>query len=426
MKPSFATATLGCKVNQYETESLTKELLEAGFDEVPFSTHADCYIINTCKVTAETEAKSRKIIRRAKRVNPNSLVVVTGCYEPKGFKSAANALGADIFVENSKKGELAKIILAHQDRFSLNEGSPGQRRKKPKTRGLLKIQDGCDQRCSYCVIPSTRGTPFSRDIPSIIKEAQEMADGGIKEIVLTGINLGSFGVNKDKMGESTNLKEAIEAIIPLKGIERIRLSSIDPNHLSDSLISLIANEPKLAAHIHLPLQSGSERILAAMNRKYTPAEFFDRVQAAKKTIPNLALTTDIMVGFPGESDEDFFQTFDLARKACFYKMHVFKFSKREGTLAAQMEGQVRDAVKEERSKLLIELSKEMAAIFLKTFLERRILVLVETYSPKENCLRGLTDNYIKVKSKGDPKLVGEIVPMRAVSIDGDGLFAEIM
>ncbi|MDI6799901.1 MAG: tRNA (N(6)-L-threonylcarbamoyladenosine(37)-C(2))-methylthiotransferase MtaB [Actinomycetota bacterium] len=420
----FAAATLGCKVNQYETDRIAKKLLNAGISEVSFSSLADLYIINTCKVTGETEAKSRKIIRRASRINPKALVVVTGCYSPADEGCLLAEVGADLFIENSNKDSLAEVALAHPKiRGLLSDSEKGVKGTKPRTRALLKVQDGCDQHCSYCVIPFTRGAPKSRDQKSIILEAQELAQSGAREIVLTGVNLGSFGRNRP---EEDCLESLIENVCKIDKIERIRLSSIELSDISDRLISLMGEGSKLCRHLHIPLQSGSDNVLRAMNRNYTADQFLERILTLKARIEDIAITTDIMVGFPGETEADFERTLALAEAVSFAKVHVFKFSSREGTEAAAITARVDSPTKNERSRRLIELAGKMMGSFLARFIERRMKVLVETFNGEDGSVIGSTDNYLKVAATGNQKMVGNIIEMRILARSCDKLSAEVL
>mgnify|MGYP000254881581 CR=1 FL=1 len=422
--PKFAVKTLGCKVNQYESECIARGFLQRGFELVDFSEYADVYVINTCMVTNVTEAKSRKIIRRAIKNNSSALIAVTGCYAELKSDDVKRIKGVDLVVGNGEKERLPDLAAKALSILKF----PEKRDKvfeKPvfHTRALVKIQDGCDQFCSYCIIPHARGNLKSRDLRGIICEVQELVDCGIKEVVLTGIHLGKFGWDlKDRDALKTLLLELKD----IKGLARIRLSSIELKELTRDLISLIAMEPKICKHLHIPLQSGSNTVLRAMDRNYSREDFVGITREIKSFIPDMALTTDIIVGFPGETDGCFQETVSVVKEVAFRKLHVFRFSPRSGTKAAMMSNQTPEAIKESRSHELIGVGEIFTNNFLNRFLGRELHVLVERFNEDCKLMSGFTDNYIKVNFKGPSKSQGQIVAVRALDVQNGEIFGNMV
>lgn len=404
--------TLGCKVNQYETEKIREDMEHRGIRTVPFGSFADVYVINTCTVTATADSKSRKAIRGAIRRNPSALVVVTGCYahlHPDAIQAIA---GVDLVVPNFAKDSIAdritgclrEAIGADQQPSTVNH------QLRSRTRAIVKVQDGCDNFCAYCAVPLARGVLSSRPMSEVADEVRRLAEEGHKEIVLTGIRLGRYE------SEGVSLPALIRRISELNGIERIRLSSVEPMEVSDELLQTMAGLRKVCRHLHVPLQSGSDEVLRRMGRPYTGADFASLIRRARDRIPELGLTTDVMVGFPGETAEQFEATVDLVREVDFSRLHVFRFSPRPGTAAEQMPNRLSAKELERRSRALIELGKRQAQAFAERFVGHEVEVLVEGRRRTvggDEVLVGFTDNYIEVAFRGSASLRGRIVKVRA-------------
>jgi threonylcarbamoyladenosine tRNA methylthiotransferase MtaB len=412
--------TLGCKVNQYETEKIREALEGAGFETVPFSSAADAYVVNTCSVTSAADGKSRAAVRRALRSNPEAFVVVAGCYaelEPDAIRAIE---GVDLVVPNAEKDAIAERIVARFANGLQVRGTasgttcPGRSTIAPRTRtrAVVKVQDGCDQFCSYCIVPHARNQKSSRPIDEVLREISALAQFGYKEIVLTGIRLGSYG------GEC-GLPELIQAASKVEGIERIRLSSIEPWEVDDALLDAM-DCPKVCRHLHIPLQSGDDGILELMNRPYTAERYRQIVSMVRERIPGIGITTDVIVGFPGETDQAFEHTRALIEQIGFSRLHVFRYSARKGTPAALMPDQVSAEVKKLRAENLIELGITAMRRFASSLVGELADVLVEREAAKPNHLTGFTDNYVETRFPGDPALRGQIVAVRIVGVDQDG------
>lgn len=424
----LASATLGCKVNQYDTDSVTTQFLERGYTIVDFNERADIYLINTCTVTNLGDRKSRQMIRRAHRNNPQAKIVVMGCLAQTTPEDIAGIDGVDLIVGTDGRGRIVELVetldengqnLLVDDIFEVTEFEDLPSLDfSGRTRAGLKIQDGCNQFCTYCRVPFARGRSRSRKRASVLDQVEQVVAEGYKEIVLTGIHLGLYG--KD-LEPRISLAEITSEIAQTPGLSRLRIGSIDPNEFTDELISLIADHPVLCRHIHLPLQSGSDAILSKMRRNYSRSDFLNVVEKIRKRIPDVGLTTDIMVGFPGETEEDFQQTLDLARQVGFSKIHVFKYSKRQGTKAAGFLQQTPAYIKEIRSKCLIEVGNELAKAFHQSFLNTELEVLVEQENHGQ--ASGHTDNYILVTFDLEPgmDLIGQTVRVQAVSCNIHGI-----
>ncbi|WP_018247797.1 tRNA (N(6)-L-threonylcarbamoyladenosine(37)-C(2))-methylthiotransferase MtaB [Orenia marismortui] len=418
--------TLGCKVNQYDTEAMMKEFEESGYEIVDFEELADIYIINTCTVTHQGASKSRKITRRAKRRAPDSLVAVVGCYPQVEAEEVMAMTEVDLVVGTKGRSKIVSFVeqamksnspincvqtMSEDDDFeniSIEES-------KQRTRASIKIQEGCDQFCSYCIIPYARGSLRSRELDDVKKEVIRVAEHGFEEIVLTGIHLGQYG--KDK--EGLNLVKLIKSILAIEGIKRIRLSSIEGTEVSDELIDLIAESKKLCRHLHLPLQSGSDKILEVMNRPYNIQEFNNMVNKIKNKIPEIAITTDVIVGFPGESEEDFNDTYEVIEELEFSDLHIFKYSKREGTPAAEFSNQIHSKIKKERSNKLNELSDWLSKQYQQKFIGEKLSVLLEEHRDnRTGMLTGLTDNYLRVFVDANDDLAGKLVEVKIMEKEG--------
>lgn len=425
--------TLGCKANQYDTQMMRTQFEEADYEIIDYKEAADIYIINTCTVTHQGARKSRKITRRLKRKNPDAFIAVVGCYAQVDSEEVLEIEGVDLilgtkgreriveFIEQGLKAD--KKVNFVQD---LTEDDPFESVKldkiRGKTRANIKIQDGCEQFCSYCIIPYARGGLKSRELYNTLTEVQKLVQHGVKEIVLTGIHLGEYGRER----ENLNLVKLLETLIRVDGLERIRLSSIEGTEVSQELIDLIAHSDKLCRHLHLPLQSGSNRVLEAMNRPYRVEEFRAMVERIRERIPKIAITTDVIVGFPRSSEEDFAATCEVVKDLEFSSVHVFKYSQREGTPAAEFEGQVHSKVKNERSERLRKIARNLARQYQKKFINTTQEVLLEERRDKQtNLLTGLTDNYLRVLAAGEDKLKGELVEVE-LRAENDKLFGELV
>ncbi len=393
--------TLGCKVNQVETEALREEFIHHGYQIADSWDAADIYVINTCAVTSTAEKKSRAIIRRARRTNPHSLVVVTGCYAQLAKSELAQLPDVDLLVSNQDKEFLVECInryLRQEEEISCDSSRLRPARythHHPRTRGFIKIQDGCENYCSYCIVPRLRGPVRSKLPEHVLEEIQSMIAADYREIVLNGIHLGHYG--KDMEGwDLTRLLKLILDRVP--GEYRIRLGSLEPTEIGEELIELVINEPRLCKHLHIPLQSGSDRILQSMNRHYTAGQYLELVTDLYLREPKMGLTSDVMVGFPGEGEREFRETYQLIHDSPLNDLHVFRFSIRPGTRAALMENQVSETVKKERSQELIELGRRRRASFLQSLIGAELRVLTEETAPEG--MRGLSENYAEVLVEG--------------------------
>ncbi|HHW49846.1 MAG TPA: tRNA (N(6)-L-threonylcarbamoyladenosine(37)-C(2))-methylthiotransferase MtaB [Clostridiaceae bacterium] len=408
--------TLGCKVNQYETEAITELFEKAGYEVVDFGDVADVYIINTCTVTGESARKSRQMIRRAKAINEDSVVVVAGCYAQTEAEEVAKIPGVNLVIGTKDRGRIVEYVQEIMDgRESINAVDNIMRERqfeelkvgnfKEHTRAFVKIQDGCTQFCSYCIIPYARGPVRSRAPGDIVEEIQKIAEKGFKEVVLTGIHIASYGKDLGNI----SLLDIVNKVHEIDGIERIRLGSLEPTVVTVDFVKNISGLKKLCPHYHISLQSGCDETLKRMNRKYTTSQYETAVNLLRENIDDVAITTDVMVGFPGETEEEFRQTYEFLKKIEFMRMHVFKFSPRKGTPAYSFKNQVTAKEKEKRSKMVIALSMENTIKFNKRFIGRVAPVLFEQEVPSmPGYYEGLTPNYIRVLCKGDNRLKGEI------------------
>lgn len=417
-----ALHNLGCKVNAYETEAMQHLLEEAGYEIVPFTQKADVYVINTCSVTNMADRKSRQMLHKAKKNNPDSIVVAAGCYVQTSEKEVLNDLSVDIVIGNDRKHDLVRLL----DEYSLdsvndtvddiNDGKHDFEelfidQTKEHTRAFIKVQDGCNQFCSYCIIPYARGRVRSRRFENVIAEVERLAANGFKEVVLTGIHLSSYGVDFE---EATGLLELIQAVNAVKGIERIRLGSLEPKIVTEHFVSELSKLDKICPHFHLSLQSGCDATLKRMNRKYTTKEYERGCELLRKYFVHPAITTDVIVGFPGETEEEFEQTKAYLEHIHFYEMHIFKYSKRKGTRAAVMPDQIDEQVKAARSEKLIALGHDMSKEFRKFYIGKNEEALFEekaVIGDKEYFV-GYTKEYVKVAKKTDENLENQIVSGR--------------
>lgn len=427
--------TLGCKVNQFETEAMTEILENDGFEVLAPNEIGDIYIINTCAVTKESERKSRQFINKAKRLNPNALVVAVGCSVQLDSEKINNETQADIIIGTKHKGNIGKLIkdrLDHVNRdyeidYEIDEFQGREIFEElkistlhDKTRANIKIQDGCSQFCSYCIIPYVRGPIRSRNHDDIVEEVKKIAENGYKEVVLNGIHISSYG--KD-LQQKDSLIKLIEDINSIEGIERIRLGSLEPNLINEDFMKRYAALEKTCDHFHLSLQSGSDSVLKRMNRRYTSEEYKSNVELIRKFMPEAGITTDIIVGFPGESDEEFSETLEFVKAIQFSRIHVFKYSIREGTKAAEMENQVDDEIKSSRSKILIDLAESLSNNFMEKFIGKDLKVLIE----RENddiVYEGYTTNYLKAMLKSDINVKNQIINVHINKMSNDYLLSE--
>lgn len=414
-----ALHNLGCKVNAYETEAMQHLLEEAGYEIVPFTQKADVYVINTCSVTNMADRKSRQMLHKAKKNNPDSIVVAAGCYVQTSEKEVLNDLSVDIVIGNDRKHDLVRLLEEYSlDSVNdtvddINDGKHDFEelfidQTKEHTRAFIKVQDGCNQFCSYCIIPYARGRVRSRRFENVIAEVERLAANGFKEVVLTGIHLGSYGVDFE---EATGLLELIQAVNAVKGIERIRLGSLEPKIVTEHFASELSKLDKICPHFHLSLQSGCDATLKRMNRKYTTKEYERGCELLRKYFVHPAITTDVIVGFPGETEEEFEQTKAYLEHIHFYEMHIFKYSKRKGTRAAVMPDQIDEQIKAVRSEKLIALGHDMSKEFRKFYIGKNEEVLFEekaVIGDKEYFV-GYTKEYVKVAKKTDENLENQIV-----------------
>lgn len=417
-----ALHNLGCKVNAYETEAMQHLLEEAGYEIVPFTQKADVYVINTCSVTNMADRKSRQMLHKAKKNNPDSIVVAAGCYVQTSEKEVLNDLSVDIIIGNDRKHDLVRLLEEYSlDSVNdtvddINDGRHDFEelfidQTKEHTRAFIKVQDGCNQFCSYCIIPYARGRVRSRRFENVIAEVERLAANGFKEVVLTGIHLSSYGVDFE---EATGLLELIQAVNAVKGIERIRLGSLEPKIVTEHFASELSKLDKICPHFHLSLQSGCDATLKRMNRKYTTKEYERGCELLRKYFVHPAITTDVIVGFPGETEEEFEQTEAYLEHIHFYEMHIFKYSKRKGTRAAVMPDQIDEQVKAVRSEKLIALGHDMSKEFRKFYIGKNEEVLFEekaVIGDKEYFV-GYTKEYVKVAKKTDENLENQIVSGR--------------
>lgn len=416
----------GCKVNQYETNAMMQQFATKGYEIVDFEEKADVYIINTCTVTNIADRKSRQMLRRVKQLNPQAILAACGCYAQVAKEELKRIPEIDLILGTNEKNQIVELVeknrkvceisdVMHQVEF-LDFGTTTY---TEKTRAVIKVQDGCDRFCSYCIIPYARGRVRSRKPEAVLAEIRQIAEKGVKEVVITGIHVASYGKDLDKPDGLISLLEAIQKI---DGIERIRLGSLEPTLITEAFVKRLQKLDKICDQFHLSLQSGCDETLARMNRKYTTKEFMEGTERLKKAFPEVSLTTDIIVGFPGETDEEFAKTKEFLRKIDFYRMHIFKYSKRKGTKAASMPNQVAPEKQEERSKILRDLSRENEKKHQEKYLQKELEVLWE--EKEEEYWKGHTKNYILVKMKSDENLTNQITKTKIRKNEIDYLIGE--
>ncbi len=411
-----ALHNLGCKVNAYETEAMRQSLEQAGYEIVPFSEAADVYVINTCTVTNVADKKSRQMIHRAKKQNPDAIVVAAGCYVQTSTEKALRDEAVDILLGNDEKNDLVAVLEAYDRKkivrmTDINEpGRPFEElsvsHPAEHTRAFVKVQDGCDQFCSYCIVPFARGRARSRDPEQVLREVETLASNGFREVVLTGIHVSSYGPD---VGSS--LPDLVRRIHAVNGIRRIRLGSLEPGIITEEFVTELAGLEKVCPHFHLSLQSGSDTVLQRMNRKYTAAEYLEKCALLQSRYEHPAITTDVIVGFPGETEEEFAETCAFVQRAGFYQIHVFPYSRREGTAAARMDGQIPGKVKAERSAALLAVSAGLEEEFAGWYEGRQVEVLFEesvTVDGERYCV-GYTPEYIRVRCPSEIPLRNRIM-----------------
>lgn len=427
MKAAFYT--LGCKVNQYETEYMSELLKNAGFEIVSPDKEADYYIVNSCTVTATADQKTRQNIRKFKRKHPNSTVILTGCM-PQAFPEEAKELiEADIIFSNKNDGDILSLINKHITEnirtILIDEHKKGDKfwdcsitDFNERIRAFVKIEDGCDRFCSYCIIPKSRGRVRSKSLEDLEKEVKNLADNSIKEIVLVGINLSAYG-----KGEDFDLVDAVEICANTKGIERVRLGSLEPDHITDDIIQRLAKIEKFCPQFHISLQSGCDKTLKNMNRHYTADEYYQLCNKLRKTFDDASLTTDVMVGFHQESDNDFKESLEFVKKVKFEKVHVFPYSERKGTRASEKGDDVPKSEKEKRAQIMIEETQKIRSSYLKELVEKTVSVLFENeIAPK--IYQGYTKNYLPVRTYSDENLIGVTKEVKITDFNDDYCIAE--
>ena len=426
-----ALHNLGCKVNAYETEAMAQKLEDAGYEIVPFNEKADVYIINTCSVTNMADRKSRQMLHKAKKMNEDAVVVAAGCYVQTATEKLLEDLSVDILIGNNKKKDIVEELQKYFDDNKYNKNVIDINATNEyeelelatvteHTRAYIKIQDGCNQFCSYCIIPYARGRIRSREFDNIKQEVTELAQKGFKEIVLTGIHLSSYGNNENK------LIDVVEMIAGIEGVERIRLGSLEPNIVTEDFAKRLAKVEKICPHFHLSMQSGCDNTLKRMNRHYTSDEYFEKCELLRKYFDNPAFTTDVIVGFPGETQEDYEISREFVKKVRFSELHVFKYSKRDGTPAAKMENQIPEPVKTERSEDLIKVGEKLTMEYRRKFIGKKVSVLFEEIInvAGENYWVGHTKEYIKVIMKSDKDISGDVKNVSLIGFANECLNCE--
>ncbi len=427
MQKTVAFYTLGCKLNFSETSSIGRQLTKAGMKKVPFEAGADVYVVNTCSVTDNADKKCKKIVKEALRHNPNAFVAIVGCYAQLKPNEIAKIPGVDMvlgaaekfnienYLNDISKREVAvvkegkiKEVLDYHASYSIGD----------RTRSFLKVQDGCDYFCSFCTIPLARGKSRSDTIENVVKQATEIVSQGIKEIVLTGVNTGDFGVETDE-----NFYQLLQALEKVEGLERIRISSIEPNLLTNEIIELVAKSKNIVPHFHIPLQSGSDKILQSMRRRYLTDLYTSRVEKIKELMPHCCIGVDVIVGYPGEEHADFIDTYNYLNELNISYLHVFTYSERMNTTAYKMPGKVNMSERADRSKMLHILSDKKRFAYYNEHVGNTYPVLWEAENDQD-VMYGFTSNYIKVKTKYDPMLVNEVTEVEITAIDTDDMVAK--
>lgn len=425
--PSVAFYTLGCKVNFYDTEAIWQLFKNDGYEQVDFEQTADVYVINTCTVTNTGDKKSRQIIRRAVRRNPNAIVAVTGCYAQTSPAEIMDIPGVDLVIGTQDRDKILSFVKQIEaERQPVNAVRNIMKTRQfeeldvpnftDHTRAFLKIQEGCNNFCTFCIIPWSRGLSRSRDPKSVIAQARQLVAAGYKEIVLTGIHTGGYGDDLDDY----RLSDLLWDLDKVEGLERVRISSIEASQIDDEMLKVLKESPKMCRHFHIPLQAGSDAVLKRMRRKYTIAEFEEKIRKIREFMPDVAITTDVIVGFPGETDELFKEGYEAIKRIGFSEMHVFPYSKRTGTPAARMEEQVDEEVKHARVHELIELSEQMQLAYAQKFVGRVLDIIPERdekgqFGPGR--AMGLSDNYLQIVIDTDEVLTGQLCRVKLTKAD---------
>ncbi|WMI81496.1 tRNA (N(6)-L-threonylcarbamoyladenosine(37)-C(2))-methylthiotransferase MtaB [Anaerotignum sp. MB30-C6] len=426
-----ASYALGCKVNQYESEAIAELFAEKGYEIVGIDDVADVYVINTCTVTNFGDKKSRQLIRKVKRQNENAVVAVVGCYAQTAPKEIMEVEGVNLVIGTKDRGQIVEMVEEYNPQKGVENHVTDIMKERVfeplsiqklanRTRAYLKIQDGCSQYCSYCIIPFARGPIRSREPQDVLAEVKRLADNGFKEVVLTGIHVASYG----KDSKDTSLLDILRQVHEVEGISRIRFSSIEPNVVTEEFAKTMAELPKVCPHFHLSLQSGSDKTLKEMNRKYDTEKYRQAVALLRKYLPDVALTTDIIVGFPGETQADFNECYDFAKEIGFSKIHVFPYSPKKGTPAAERKDQLQNSVKSERSHKLLALSEEMTADFLKKYVGETVEVLYEK-TLEDGVYEGHTSNYMKVHGKSPEDITNKIVLTKITHTEEEIAFGQV-
>lgn len=426
MGKKVAFYTLGCKLNFSETSSIGRIFKDAGYETTPFNSAADVYVINTCSVTDHADRKCRKVVKEALKHSPNAYITIVGCYAQLKPKEISEIPGVDMVLGAAEKFN----IIEHINDLTKNEkaivhNAPIDETNQfvsafsigDRTRTFLKVQDGCDYSCTFCTIPLARGASRSGKIEDIVRQAEEIAASGVKEIVLTGVNIGDYGIRDGKRQD--RFVDLVKALDEVEGIDRIRISSIEPNLLTNEIIEFVAQSKRFVPHFHMPLQSGNNKVLAQMRRRYKRELYWERVAKIKSLMPNCCIGVDVIVGFPGETREDFIDTYNFLNEMDISYLHVFTYSERENTIAAQMEGAVPGAQRSDRSKLLHILSEKKRRAFYESQLGNIDEVLFEG-DIKDGYMHGFSKNYVKVRTAYDPLLVNEVVPVKFLEISENG------
>jgi threonylcarbamoyladenosine tRNA methylthiotransferase MtaB len=430
MKKKVAFYTLGCKLNFSETSTIARSFADEGFDRVDFSEKADMYVINTCSVTDNADKKFKTIVKKAQKINPDAFVAAVGCYAQLKPEELADVDGVDLVLGATEKFKITDYIndLTKNDHgkvYSCEIGDAnfyvGSYAIGDRTRAFLKVQDGCDYKCTYCTIPLARGISRSDTLENVLKNAADISNQGIKEIVLTGVNIGDYGKGEfgNKKHEHTFL-DLVEALDEVEGIHRLRISSIEPNLLKNETIEFVAQSKTFVPHFHIPLQSGSDSLLKLMKRRYMTNLYQERVSKIREVIPNCCIGVDVIVGFPGETEEHFLETYHFLNDLDISYLHVFTYSERDNTPAATMDGVVPNKVRNKRSKMLRGLSVKKRRAFYESQIDNELTVLFESEN-KEGYINGFTENYVKVKTPWNPELVNTLHKVKLTEIDKDGL-----
>ena len=429
---SVAFYTLGCKLNFSETSAIGRQFEEKGFRKIPFEAGADLYVINTCSVTDHADRKCRKVVQQALKHNPEALIAIEGCYAQLKPQEIATIPGVSAVLGAAEKFMLVDILADFQKPAA---GQPGQVHASPiseatefhaahsfgdRTRTFLKVQDGCDYTCSFCTIPLARGGSRSGSIASVVAQAEQLAETGVKEVVLTGVNLGDFGLQGPERERRENFTQLVRALDEVAGIRRFRISSCEPNLLTNDILESVAASERFMPHFHIPLQSGSDKILGLMRRRYRRALYASRVARIKELMPHACIGVDVIVGFPGETDADFLDTYQFLNELPISYLHVFPYSERPDTLAPALPGRVQDRVRHARTTQLRSLSEKKKRYFYEQHLGLETDVLFED-DVTDGRMEGFTPNYIRVVAKYDPLLVGETKPLRLMGVNALGL-----